>query len=78
MATIEKDIFRAPFTVGTFVMVRCLVTAITPVQPNNGFGGAGDSVTCLVETPGNVGEKQNGSFVVSPVQCRHAGASYQG
>jgi hypothetical protein len=30
-----------------------------------------------VETPGNVGEQQNVTFVVSPVQCRKAGASYQ-
>jgi hypothetical protein len=79
MATLEKDIFSHDFTVGSFVMVRCLVTAITPDLTNAGsFGGAGDSVTCLVETPGNVGEKQNVSFAVSPVQCRHAGAKYQG
>jgi hypothetical protein len=72
----ERDIFGATFNVGEYVMVRCLVQSITPVAAG-GNGGAADLVTCLVETPGNVGEKQGVTFVVSPVQCRRAGISSQ-
>ena len=71
----EHDIFGAPFEVGTYVNVRCLVTAFTPSP--NGFGGSGDRVTCLVETPGNVGEAAGVTFAVSPVQCRKAGSTEQ-
>lgn len=71
----EHDIFGAPFEVGTYVNVRCLVTAFTPTP--NGFGGSGDRVTCLVETPGNVGEAAGVTFAVSPVQCRKAGSTEQ-
>lgn len=79
MATLEKDIFGKDFTVGTFVMVKCKVTAITPVQTGNTFGGSGDLVTCQVEVNGNAGEVSPGPiFQVSPVQCRAAGATYQG
>ena len=74
-STIEKDIFGKDFKVGTVVVVRCIVTSITPA--NQGFGGSGDSVLLTVETPGNVGEKQNVTFTVSPVQCRFSGAVYQ-
>jgi hypothetical protein len=76
MAVLERDIFGAPFDVGTYVNVRCLVQSIV-TRGANGTGGAADLVTCLVETPGNVGEQQNVTFVVSPVQCRKTGASYQ-
>ena len=71
----EHDIFGSPFAVGTYVNVRCLVTAFTPSP--NGFGGSGDRVTCLVETPGNVGEAAGVTFAVSPVQCRKAGSTEQ-
>jgi hypothetical protein len=69
MAVIEHDKSGAPFSVGTYVYVRCLVTAIETVS-ENGTGGAADFVTCLVDTPGNVGEQANVFFVVSPVQCK--------
>ena len=79
MATIETDIFGKDFTVGTYVMVRCLVTNITPVLTNinNLFGGSGDSVSLTVETP-NPQDKPNVTLVVAPTQCRFAGATYQG
>ena len=76
MAQQERDIFGAPFTIGTYVNVRCLVTAISPVT-TSAYGGSGDLVTCLVETPGNVGEVAGVSFTVSPVQCRKAGSTEQ-
>ncbi|MGA3200656.1 MAG: hypothetical protein ABSD89_14820 [Halobacteriota archaeon] len=71
----ERDINGAQFAVGTYVNVRCKVTAFTPTP--NGVGGAGDRVTCVVETPGNVGEAQGVTFQVSPVQCRKAGSTEQ-
>ena len=74
-ATVEKDIFGHDFKVGTVVMVRCIVTSITPAS--QGFGGSGDSVLLTVETPGNVGEKAGVTLTVSPVQCRFAGSTYQ-
>jgi hypothetical protein len=76
MAQQERDIFGAPFAIGTYVNVRCLVTAISPVTTSM-YGGSGDLVTCLVETPGNVGEVAGVSFTVSPVQCRKAGSTEQ-
>ena len=76
MAVQERDIFGAPFTVGDYVMVRCLVNSIA-TSGANGTGGAGDAVTLTVETPGNVGEKAGVTLVVSPVQCRKAGDKYQ-
>ena len=72
MAVEERDIFGARFVVGEYVMVRCLVTSIATSGPN-GTGGAADSVTLTVESPGNVGEKVGVTLVVSPVQCRRAG-----
>ena len=70
MSALEnRDVTGSPFVVGTYVNVRCIVTAIS------GFG-AGCSVTCQPVLAGNVGE-QNTSFNVSPVQCRRAGATYQ-
>ena len=72
----ERDKSGAPFNVGTYVHVRCLVTSITP-QAAGGLGGAADLVTCVVECPGNIGEIQNVSFVVSPVQCKKAGSTEQ-
>ena len=78
MATIENDIFRANFTVGDYVMVRCLVTNITPVQTGlNNFGGSGDSVFLTVESP-NTNDKSGVTLVVSPQQCRRAGNKDQG
>lgn len=77
MAVLERDIFGAPFSVGTYVNVRCLVTGIT-THGAGGTGGAGDDVLLTVETPGNVGEKAGVTLTVSPVQCRKAGATYQG
>ncbi len=76
MADREKDIFGHDIKVGVSVLVRCLVTAITPGTPV-GPGGAADRLTVTVETPGNVGEAQNVTFQVSPTQCRFAGATYQ-
>jgi hypothetical protein len=75
--TTEKDIFSRDFTVGSYVMVRCQVTAITPAPPAGNplivfFGGSGDSVSLLVETP-NPQDKAGVSFVVSPTQIRSAG-----
>lgn len=72
----ERDIFGAPFAVGDYVLVRCKVTSIA-TSATGGNGGAGDSVTLTVETPGNVGEQQNVTLVVSPVQCRRSGNSSQ-
>ena len=72
----ERDKSGAPFTVGTYVHVRCLVTSITP-QAAGGLGGAADSINCTVETPGNIGEFHNVNFSVSPTQCRKAGNSSQ-
>jgi len=71
----EHDIFGAPFEVGTYVNVRCLVTAFTPTP--NGFGGSGDLVSLTVESPGNAGEVVGVTLVVSPVQCRKAGSTSQ-
>ena len=76
MAVSERDIFGVPFEVGTYVNVRCLVQSIVTMGAG-GTGGAADLVTLLVETPGNVGEQQNVTLVVSPVQCRKAGSTYQ-
>ena len=78
----ERDIFGVSFSVGDYVQVRCLVTAISPtlaipVGQSEIYGGAGDSVSLTVETPGNVGEKKGVSFVVSPAQCRKAGSLNQ-
>jgi len=78
MANKEHDIFGASFTVGDYITVRCLVTAITPALTvpagqSEIYGGSGDSVSLKVETPGNAGEIAAVSFVVSPVQCRKAG-----
>jgi hypothetical protein len=74
MANREQGIGGAYFSVGDYVLVRCLVTAITPALAGTGTpGGAGDSVSLTVETPGNAGEQKNVTLVVSPVQCRKAG-----
>ena len=72
-ATIEKDIFGKSFVVGSAVMVRCVVTSITPAA--QGFGGSGDSVLLTVESP-NVNDKTGVTLTVSPQQCRFAGAAY--
>lgn len=72
----ERDIKGSPFVVGNYVMVRCLVTAITP-SAVGGNGGAADSVALTVETPGNVGEKAGVTLVVSPVQCWKCGNANQ-
>lgn len=70
MSALEnRGIDGSPFVAGTYVNVRCLVTAIA------GFG-CGTTVTCQPVLAGNVGEI-NTSFNVSPVQCRRAGATYQ-
>ena len=76
MAVQERDIFGAPFVVGDYVMVRCLVSSIA-TSGANGTGGAGDAVSLTVETPGNVGEKSGVKLIVSPVQCRRAGNANQ-
>jgi hypothetical protein len=72
----ERDISGAPFTVGTYVFVRCLVTSLTPVAAG-GNGGPADLVGLTVETPGNVGEIHGVTLTVSPVQCRKAGSTSQ-
>lgn len=74
MALSERDVTGSPFGLNDEVQVRGIVTAVTSASGNvgPGYGGAGDSVTVLVDTPGNVGEKKGVSFVVSPVQCRRA------
>ena len=72
----ERDRFSTPFTVGTYVMVRCLVSAITPAAPG-GKGGAADLITCVVESPGNVGEQVGVTFQVSPIQCKRTGSTEQ-
>jgi hypothetical protein len=74
-ATTGKDIFARDITVGTYVYVRCLVTAVNGAGPV--YAGAGDTVNLTVETPGNVGERAGVSFLVSPVQCRHTGSKEQ-
>jgi hypothetical protein len=71
----ERDIFGAPFAVGTYVNVRCKVISFAPSP--NGFGGSGDRVTLTVESPGNIGEVIGVTFAVSPVQCRKAGSTEQ-
>jgi hypothetical protein len=73
----ERDIKGSPFTAGDYVMVRCLVTGITPVAAG-GNGGPADLVALTVETPGNVGEQQGVTLVVSPVQCWKVGNKTQG
>ena len=78
MATKECDINRSEFTVGDYVSVRCLVTAITPVQTgSSNFGGSGDSVSLTVQSP-NTNDKVGVTLVVSPQQCRKAGNKDQG
>ncbi len=77
MAVLERDVFGAPFGVGEYVNLRCLVTAIQTVAPG-GTGGAADLCTCVVENPGNPGETAGITVIVPAVQCRKAGASYQG
>jgi hypothetical protein len=74
-ATIEKGLSGHDFATGDVVMVRCIVTSITPA--NQGYGGCGDSVLLTVETPGNVGEKAGVTFTVSPIQCKFDGYVYQ-
>ena len=72
----ERDIKGSPFVVGDYVMVRCLVTGITP-SATGGNGGPADAVALTVETPGNVGERANVTLTVSPVQCWKCGNSSQ-
>jgi hypothetical protein len=72
----ERDVTGAPYKVGDYVTVRCLVTAITP-SAAGGNGGPADTVSLTVETPGNVGEFKGVSFNVSPVQTRRAGNANQ-
>ena len=72
MATIERDIFGKRFTVGDYVMVRCLVTAIAPVMTGNQLGGSADTVSLLVESP-TVNDDLEVVFTCSPQQCRFAG-----
>jgi hypothetical protein len=72
----ERDIFGAPFKVNDYVMVRCQVTSITP-SAAGGNGGVADAVSLTVECPGNIGERQNVTLIVSPVQCRRAGNTNQ-
>ena len=72
----ERDRFNSPFKAGDYVLVRCLVSSITP-SPANGTGGAADSINLTVETPGNAGEKQGVTFSVSPTQCIRCGNTYQ-
>jgi hypothetical protein len=72
----ERDIKGSAFVAGDYVMVRCRVTSITPVSAG-GNGGPADLVSLLVETPGNVGEQQNVTLVVSPVQCWKVGNTNQ-
>lgn len=72
----ERDIKGSAFKAGDYVMVRCLVTGITP-SAAGGTGGAADSISLTVETPGNVGEKAGVTLVVSPVQCWKMGNSQQ-
>jgi hypothetical protein len=74
MALSERDIFGSPFGLNDEVLVRGKVTAVTSASgnPGPGYGGSGDSVTILVDTPGNAGEIAGVTFVVSPIQCRRA------
>ena len=73
----ERDIKGSPFVAGDYVMVRCLVTGITP-KAAGGNGGPADLVALTVETPGNVGEQHGVTLVVSPVQCWKCGNKTQG
>jgi hypothetical protein len=75
MATIEKDIFSHDFIVGTEVMVKCTVTAITSANVCV-HGGSGDSVALLVQSP-NPNDKTGVTLTVSPQQCRFTGSTYQ-
>lgn len=74
MALSERDITGCPFGLNDEVQVRCKVTAVTSASgnPGPGYGGCGDSVTLLVDTPGNPGDKQGVTFIVSPSQCRRS------
>jgi hypothetical protein len=67
------DINASPFNVGDYVNVRCLVVAITDqngsLPPNGSFA---DLITCVVDAPGDIGEKQNVQIIVSPVQVRRS------
>lgn len=70
MAVHCKDFNGADFEVGSVVDVRCTVTSVsTSASASGGFAGAGDTVTLLVNTPGNIGEQKNVTLTVSPVQC---------
>ena len=77
MATKEKDIFGASFTTGDYVMVRCLVTSISPTIVSPYWGGSGDNVHLTVETP-CTNDKAGVTLIVSPQQCRKCGDSNQG
>ena len=73
----ERDLKGSSFGVGDYVMVRCLVTSITPVAAG-GNGGPADLISLAVEVSGNVGERQGVTLVVSPVQCWKCGNKTQG
>lgn len=73
---VERDIFGAPFSLGTYVNVRCKVTAITP-NAAGGTGGPADLITLVVQSPGNVGELVGVTFQVTASQIRKAGSTEQ-
>lgn len=70
----EPTLFGDHISVGDYVNVRCQVTAVSGTST---YGGAGDTVTLLVETPGNIGEQHGVAFSCSPIQCRKAGSANQ-
>lgn len=77
--TIEQGLNPKRMTVGDHIMVRATITAINSTAGAGAtYGGAGDTITCLVDTPGNVGEQAGVSFIISPIQCQWRAATYEG
>lgn len=74
MAANAKDINGRNFGVGAQVSVRCSVVSITPTNAGALHAGDGDPIVVVVQTPGNVGERANVSFTISPAQCQVSNA----
>ncbi len=77
--TLEQGLNPKRIGVGDHVLVRCTVTAINSSAGAGAvYGGAGDTLSLVVDTPGNTGERQNVTLVVSPIQCQWNGTQYAG
>jgi len=76
--TIEQGLNPKRMVVGDHVMVRATITAINSSSVGATFGGAGDTITCLVDVVGNTGEVPGVSFTCSPIQVQWRSAQYEG